>query len=408
MTRTPDVIVIGAGPYGLAATAHLRAIGANVHTIGEPMSFWQQHMPKGMLLRSAWAASHIAHPRAALTLDAFGRARGAPLARPVPIADFVAYGKWFADEVAPDVDRRWAELVEPAGAGFRVRLDDGETITSARVVVAAGIRDFAWRPREFADLGYDLASHSSMETDLGRFTGRRVAVIGGGQSAIESAVLLAESGANVELIMRTGDIHWVGRATRDGLLGRLLFDRSDVGPALVSHVVAHPSFLRRLPARLQRELTRRSLVPGGSGWLKDRMAGVRVTTGRQVLAGTRLRGHAQLLLDDGAEREFDHVLLATGYRVDLRRLRFLDPTLVAKIRTVAGQPVLDAGLQSSVAGLHFLGAPAVHSFGPLVRFVCGTNFSGAALARSVAKYRAPRAQSRADTLEYASSEEAAS
>src|SRR5207249_6647103 len=49
-----DVIVIGAGPYGLAASAHLRGAGANVRGLGKPMSFWMRHMPKGMRLRSPW------------------------------------------------------------------------------------------------------------------------------------------------------------------------------------------------------------------------------------------------------------------------------------------------------------------------------------------------------------------
>ena len=66
-----DVIVIGAGPYGLAAAAHLSAAGANIRVFGSPMSFWTEQMPKGMLLRSPWGASHISDPKSALTLDAF-------------------------------------------------------------------------------------------------------------------------------------------------------------------------------------------------------------------------------------------------------------------------------------------------------------------------------------------------
>ena len=67
-----DVAVIGAGPYGLSAAAHLRTVkGLEVRLFGEPMSFWDRHMPAGMLLRSPWEASHISDPDGAFTLDAY-------------------------------------------------------------------------------------------------------------------------------------------------------------------------------------------------------------------------------------------------------------------------------------------------------------------------------------------------
>jgi len=281
-TRKLDAIVIGAGPYGLAAAAHLREAGADVRVFGPPMSFWREHMPKGMRIRSRWNASHIAHPRNELSLDAYEAALGRRFERPMPLADFIAYGGWFQQHVVPDVDTREVSRVEGSPAGFHVALADGDSVESRRVVVAAGISAFAWRPAEFAGLPPDLASHSSDHADLGVFAGRRVVVIGGGQSGIESAALLHEAGAGVEVIMRRPVLRWVGRAPREGLLGRLFFHRTDVGPAGVSHVVARPRLLRLLPERTQREVSRRSLIPGASLWLRERMSDVPVTTGRSV------------------------------------------------------------------------------------------------------------------------------
>jgi cation diffusion facilitator CzcD-associated flavoprotein CzcO len=378
-----DVVVVGAGPYGLATAAALLDAGVFVRVFGAPMSFWQEHMPRGMFLRSPWAASHIGHPASRFSLDEFERLQPSRLSRPVPLGDFVAYGHWFRERAVPEVDERQIVQVDPIDGGFRVRLEDGETIQADRVIVAAGISAFASRPAEFAGLPAELASHSSDHADLGRFRGRRVAVIGGGQSAIESAALLSENGAEVELIMRTTQLHWVGRAPRRGLVGRLLFDRTDVGPALVSHVVARPTLVRRLPVRTQRYMTRRALVAGGALWLRPRIAGVTVTTGRHVVAATRSNGHLNLALDDGATREIDHALLATGYQVDVRRYEFLGGELVRGLATVNGQPVLRSGLESSIPGLHFAGAPAVRSFGPLLRFVAGTGFAAGALVRAI-------------------------
>jgi cation diffusion facilitator CzcD-associated flavoprotein CzcO len=380
-----DVAIIGAGPYGLAAAMHLRAAGAAVHLLGEPMSFWERHMPKGMRLRSPWGASSLADPGHALTLDRFERARGSRLRRPVPLEDFVAYGRWFQQSAALEIDVRRALAVDRDASGFRVRLEDGDQVACRRLVVAAGIRDFAYRPPEFEAVPSELASHSGDHADLTPLAGRRVAVIGGGQSALESAALLHECGADVELIVRRPGLHWVGRATRDGLLGRILFDRTDVGPAVLSHVVARPAVVRRLPVALRQRLTRRSTVAGGAGWLRKRLGSVRTTTGRRILSAERSNGRLRLRLDDGGTRELDHVILATGYRVDVSRYSFLTPALLAGVRQVRGQPILDDGLQSSVDGLHFLGAPATYSFGPLVRFVCGSDFSARALTRGITR-----------------------
>jgi thioredoxin reductase len=383
VSRSPDVVVVGAGPYGLAVAAQLGNADAEVRVFGIPMSFWMRHMPKGMLLRSPWGASHIGDPSAVPTLDVFERDRRAKVERPIPLADFVAYGHWVQQRTTPDVDSRRVARVEPSGAGLRVRLEHGDTIECRRVVVAVGISDFAWRPAEFAELPEDLASHSSDHVDLGAFAGRRVAVLGGGQSALESAALLREAGADVELLIRAPRLRWVGRATREGILGRLLFDRTDVGPAMVSHVVARPLLYRRLSPAVQRWLSRRSLVAGAATWLRPRLSEVRVTVGRQVTLATRRDGHVALRLDDGTTRDVDHVVLATGYRVDLRRLAFLAPLTQARIRCDDGYPVLDGGFQSNVPGLHFIGATAVGSFGPLVRFVSGTRFTAMTLASAI-------------------------
>src|SRR5438105_2703669 len=219
MTGPFDVVVIGAGPYGLAVAAELVRAGANVRALGEPMSFWMRHMPQGMRLRSIWEASHLGDPKGAHSLDVFERERAAPIARPVPLDDFIAYGHWFQARAVSDLDPRMVTRVESHDRGFRVILADGEPIETQRVVVAAGIAPFATRPAIFDGLSRDVASHSVDHADLARFAGRRVAVIGGGQSAIETAVLLRENGADVEVIMRARRLRWVGRAPRKGIVG---------------------------------------------------------------------------------------------------------------------------------------------------------------------------------------------
>src|SRR5271154_5601595 len=168
-----DVTIIGAGPYGLSAAAHLRTIpGLDVRVFGKPMSFWERHMPMGMFLRSGWDATHIADPAHSLTLEAFQAASGNHFSKPVPLDRFVQYGQWYQRQALPDLDQREFVRIEASPKDFRVTLEDGESFYSHRVVVAAGIHPFAWRPQEFANLDRALVSHTSEHRDLRRFAGR--------------------------------------------------------------------------------------------------------------------------------------------------------------------------------------------------------------------------------------------
>src|SRR5262249_28182449 len=121
-----DAVVVGAGPYGLSAAAHLDARGANVRVFGEPMFFWDQNMPQGMCLRSPWEASSLSDPGGALTIDAFQDATGIPVTRPIPIARFIAYGRWFQARAVPNLDQRKVVEIRKDVTGFAVLLNDGE------------------------------------------------------------------------------------------------------------------------------------------------------------------------------------------------------------------------------------------------------------------------------------------
>ena len=387
-----DVAIIGAGPYGLSAAAHLLTIkGLDVHTFGEPMTFWQSKMPRGMLLRSGWAASHIAEPSESLTLDDFREASGTYFSSPVPLDRFVEYGLWYQRQAVPVLDTRKIMRVESSGNGFRLILEDKESVVANRVVVAAGISSFTWRPREFAGLPASLASHTSEHTGFEEFAGKEVLVIGGGQSALESAALLHENGAEVEIVARTQQIRWLGglvsRTIQRGLgptIAKLLYAPTDVGPAGISQIVARPDLVRRFPRPIQDLLRKRSIRPAGARWLVSRLKDVPIYLKRTVVLATPAGGRVRVRFDDRTERTFDHIFLGTGYRVDVSKYDFLAPKLAGAISRFQGYPRLTAGFETSVPGLHILGAPAVWSFGPLMQFVVGTHYSSRALLQFVA------------------------
>jgi hypothetical protein len=387
-SNTPacNVTIIGAGPYGLAAAAYLRAAGVEKRVFGEPMSFWANQMPAGMCLRSSWDASHIADPKGEFTLNAYRDQNGNHIGKPIPLDRFVGYGQWFQRKVVPDLERRQVRSIDLDPNGFKVAMTDGEEFVSKRVVLAAGISTFADRPAEFVGIPSSLASHTTEQSDLRKFKGKRVVVIGGGQSALESAALLKEAGIETEVIARRTALNWVGLHSKLhhlGLLSRLMYSKCDVGPAGVSRLVAAPLLFRTLPREIQDRTAYRAIRPAGAGWLQPRLTGIPITLGRKVVSVAASDSRLRLKLSDGSERIVDHALLATGFRVDVSRYGFLSPAVLQRLETKGGYPVLKRGLESSIPGLHFLGKPAAWSFGPLLCFVSGTEFAANELVSGI-------------------------
>jgi cation diffusion facilitator CzcD-associated flavoprotein CzcO len=400
ISASRPAVVIGAGPYGLSIAAHLRARGVPVRVFGEVMTTWQRHMPAGMFLKSTPAASSLSAPSAGFTLGEFCAQAGLrPLGEHemVPVGLFIRYGQWFAERLVPGIEPRRVCQVQHAAGSFRLRLDTGEEVMSDAVVLAAGLTDFAYLPPELAAAGpagplpASAVSHSSQHRDLSVFAGQDVAVIGAGQSALESAALLHEAGATVRVLARQqARFGSPPKTPARGPMRLLPRPRSPLGPTWRIYPFSHaPWLFRHLPPRTRIRLVRRVLGPLGAWWLADRVAGrLPVSCGQRVLAARRDGDKVLLTVvsADGqqAEARFDHVLAATGYRVDLARLAYLGPELRAGIRTVDGWPDLSSCFESSVPGLFFAGLTAAATFGPVMRFVCGTGFAARRVTAAIA------------------------
>jgi thioredoxin reductase len=353
------------------------------------MSFWERNMPLGMILRSNWSATQIADPHKSFTLEAYQQASGTSFSHPVPLHYFIDYGLWFQRQAIPDLDRSKILRVESARPGFLIHFANGETMRSNRVVVAAGIGLFTYRPAEFAHLPPSLVSHASEHRDLSEFAGKQVVSIGSGQSALETAALMHEAGAEVEVIGRAHKIQWLGGLRsrvlhQTSIFSKIFYAPTDVGPAGMSQLVARPELLQKFPRWLQDKMRKRAVRPAGARWLVSRLKDVPILLGRTVVSAAAVGGKVKLRLSDGSEKTVDHVILGTGYRVDVSKYDFLAPELLQSIRVVNGYPLLEAGLESSVPGLHFLGAPAARSFGPILQFVSGARYASNALLRKIA------------------------
>jgi len=373
-----DVVIVGAGPYGLSAGLHLKSKGFGVCVFGPPMEFWGSRMPEGMLLRSPRVASNLSDPDRKFTLEHYEKQAELPAQAPLPLDTFVDYGCWFAKQLGDSLDRRRVSSIQSEDSGYRVTLEDGQALRARKVVVATGIGAFSRRPSVFRELDGSRCSHCYDGRSIAHFARRRVAVIGSGQSALESAALLHEIGAEVEVIARNPVLRWVGIhgwLHHLGPISSMLYSSHDVGPAGISRLVAAPKLVHHIPLPLRDKIRMRAVRPAGAKWLQDRLKDVLITSGRSVMMARIQAGEVSLRLDDSTERQVDHVLLGTGYDVDLGRYTFLSSDILQKIRRLDGYPALARGFSSSVPGLHFLGGAAARAFGPLLYFVAGTEFA---------------------------------
>ena len=385
-----EVLIIGAGPYGLSISTHLRAREIDHLIVGRPMDTWRTHMPTGMYLKSEPYGSDMSSPQAGYDLEAYSRSErieGIERGVPLPLERFLDYADWYIKQLVPDVSDATATEIKAVNGGFRVAFADAEPVTARSVVVATGVLPHFHVPAELSGLPSELVSHTADHHQLDQFRGRSVAVVGGGSSALETAALLHETGCEVHLVIRCPDSPiWGTRALPLTPLVRLRNNKLCEGwkcPFWNS-----PTAFRRLPQNARVEKARTVLGPLGAWWLKDRVEGVVDILRRTHVRGAEPSGSGVRLLLDGPGRssiDVDHVIAGTGYRIELARLAYLPEELRARIGTLGGYPVLTRACESTVPGLYFVGAPAAFGLGPSMRFIAGTHNVAGYIARSVAR-----------------------
>ena len=248
-------------------------------------------------------------------------------------------------------------------------------------------------PANLQHLPSEFLSHSFQHSELESFRGRSVVVIGAGSSAIDLAGLLYEAGADVQLVARVKRLVFHEKMPMDkprSLWQQARSPLSPIGPGLRSRFFSTaPGLFHHLPERYRLQIVRTFLGPAGGWFAKDKIVGkVPLVLGFSPVHAEILdnRISLQLRADDGAERQIcaEHIIAATGYRVDLRRLTFLSPVLRDNIRTVEGAPILSSTFESSLRGLYFVGLAAANSFGPVMRFACGAGYTARRLTHTVA------------------------
>lgn len=389
-----DLLVVGAGPYGLSIASHAAAAGLNLRVFGRPMASWRDNMPRGMFLKSEPWASNLSDPGGRWRLDVYCAEHGlsARHAEPIPVEAFAQYGMWFARNAVPEVDERMVTRVASGPGGFTAVTEDGEMLYARTVALAIGVMPFVEVPQALRGLHPALVTHSSHHSELDRFRGGDVTVIGGGQAALETAALLAEQGTRVRVLARADGLRWnsVPPPLERPLWQNIRSPHSGLGPGWRNWFYSErPGLYRHLPEATRQRIAATALGPAGAWWVRDRVEGpVELLPGHEVTSASAVPGGLRLNLMNrkGALRtlETEHVIAATGFKAHCDRIGLLSEELRGSLATLPDRtPAVGRDFESSQPGLFMAGLVTASGFGPAMRFVQGATFTAEALVRGV-------------------------
>ena len=394
---TRMVCIIGAGPYGIAIAAHLQFLGVRFRIFGSPMRRWLAQMPKQMLLKSESCASSLYDPAGYYSLAQYCADERLPYpdyGTPVSRELFAQYALSFQRKLVPNVQDVMVTTVIKLHEGFELHLSTGETLHAGKVIVATGNDYMAFTPELLARLPGELRSHSADHHDLSGFKGKEVAVIGGGQSALETAAILHEQGASVSLLVREPQLVWnpvPSPVRRRSLSERLRSPRTRFGDGLGFWVYDNaPGLFHLLPQEIRIARVKTALGPAGASWLKERVLGqFPIMLGHRI-RGAETRGSRVALEvtdqnDQRLELVADHIIAGTGYQFNIHNLPFLDNSLKRQLQHEQQSPVMSARFESSIPGLYFTGLASAKSFGPAMRFLAGADYTARRISKHIAR-----------------------
>ncbi len=362
-TKT-ELLIIGAGPFGLALAAQAQHEDIDHVIVGKPMEFWRSNMPKGMFLRSACDWHYDAQD--VHTIEAYLQSRGQTPrdVEPLSVDFYLTYVDWFQKQKNIQSLPISIERLDSSNEHFVATTANGDVINANNVVLAPGFRHFAHIPEELkAKLPPGSFQHTCDYVDFSDAANKRYLLIGGRQSAFEWAALLLEAGATA-----------VHLSHRHASPAYAVADWSWVKP-LVDNMVEDPNWFRRLSQKEKDDISYRMWSEGRlkiEPWLESRLRNERV----KVWPHTELvscvpneSGEFEVRLTNEEAITVDKVVLATGYKVDLARLPVLAAgNLLERIETRNGFPVLDDHFETTVPGLFITSMPAVQDFGPFFGF----------------------------------------
>ena len=371
MSRETDLLIIGAGPFGLAIAAQAAHAGIDHLIVGKPMEFWRRHMPQGMYLRSACDWHLDAQNKA--TIEKFLETQGKTSrdVEPLSLDFYLSYVDWFQQQKNIQPLPVYIRQLDHSSNFFSATTADGDTIRARRVVLAPGFKHFTNVPDELTNrLPAGRFVHTCDFNDFSNSGGRRYLIIGGRQSAYEWAALLVEADAAV--------VHIAHRHESP------TFEEADWSwvNTVVDNIPANPNWFRNLSQAEKDQVAHRLWAEGRlklEPWLAPRLQNdrVHVWPSAEVVSGREQDGGAlQVELTNGQTVVVDQIIFATGYKVNIAQLPVLAAgNILSALKTRNGFPELDDHFETSVPGLFITSMPASQDFGPFFGFTVAVRAS---------------------------------
>lgn len=381
MVNNTNLLIIGAGPFGLSMSVYCLQNSIDHVIVGKSMDFWKNNMPEGMKLRSAYDW-HL-DPTGIDTFEKFMLEQGLKIDeyRPVPLELYLEYAGWFQKQkninpvnnmvVKLDYDEDCSE--------FTAEMDNGESITSKNVLLAIGFKYFKNIPSEFSEkIPEDMYTHTCDINSFDRFRDKKCLIIGGRMSAFESAALLNESGAkevNISFRHNTPEFaesewNWV--------------------TPLLEKMSENPEWYGELDESEKDKIGKRFFGEGRlkmEPWLKPRLEhdSIHVFPDTEIteIILTEER-ELKVKFNYGDHITVDHVILATGYKVNINDVPFINKgNIVKTLKVNSGYPELDDHLQTSIPGLYATSMLATRDFGLFFGFTVSVNTSSKIIGKSL-------------------------
>jgi len=350
-----DLAIIGAGPAGLSLAAWAQESGISYQVFGEPLSFWKRHIPP-LCLRSPPVATNLSSPRPGHTYLDFARDHGIEDGPQIEMSDFIGYATEFCDTHGIRTSHGFIQTIQYRDNCWGLKYGE-ETLLAKNVAIAIGLNGSQRNPG-LPDAMSPMWNYVGNIHDYGRFKGQRVAVVGGGQSGVEAALLAAGAGADVHLAIREDGVKFRSLHAPGEWFYRNLFKHSRL-------------LMPLLPGFAQDRLLAYLLEGTAEPALKDRLEQGDITLHTNASIAPIETHSATFVIRRPCKEpvDVDYVIVAAGFNYDIRKMKmFVDLPILER----GGLPILNRYAMSSMPNLYFTGMSALRLVGPQCQFVSGS------------------------------------
>lgn len=367
------VLIIGAGPYGIALADYLDHHNVDFVICGVPFELWFNHTLDSMSIRSDRLASQIFSEKREYDLTQFIFNHYPRNAREIikvrlDIHLFRKYLQSVLNRIKFPIIHEKVDHLEEQQNGFKARLSDGRRIEATHVVLASGIQNHRYMPEVFDRLESENIVHTYYVQQYSHWKNKKVLIVGTGQSAAEAVAHLADDNR----------IWWQQR--KDPVF---YSEPINLPKPIFNFFLNLSSQFFYLPGSMKRSLGKKfvetTITPDMQLCLSHK--NVQVIHGDVNKMGLKIAGDEIIAEKNGFV--FDGIVSATGYRYQVRTIGYLSKALIQKLDTIDGKiPHLNRVFQTSVKNLFMIGGITEPVFGPSQRFMIGNQFA----AKTVGKY----------------------